>query len=153
MASVPGGHAEDQDVPPQIESWLIVTSREPERPEQVTATLQVEPTRIVESGRGGLRRASHARSTVRRWSWQLREGPEASYDHPGQLSALLDRLDDKASSALLHHGRTQGWSVKVALRATYAGSSPNWTFQPELLERIAGLGAQLEFDPVYVGEP
>jgi hypothetical protein len=48
--------------------------------------------------------------------------------------------------------KARGWTLRFVLLADVYDANPDWTIRPDQLQRIAHLGAALEFDPSFLGD-
>jgi Domain of unknown function (DUF4279) len=133
---------------PIIETWLLVRGAPPTEAQRVTDLTSLTPTRIARQGDGVLRLESLRGATGLWWTWSLREGPLESFDHPGQIARLLNRVEP-AAHELGRLASAHGCQLAISARAKVFDAIPDWAFESPLLSRIVRLGATLEIAPLF----
>jgi hypothetical protein len=129
-------------VEPEIKCSFDVVGDERFDPNDFTGATGLTPSDTYRKGdvwRGRVRRDSR---------WRLVIGPERSFDHADQVNRLLNAVEPKAEaiSAFRRHADVELW-IELWWPGTDEGlSNPSLYFPPELIQRIAHLGAGVDID-------
>lgn len=137
------GAANFGDRAPTIQTVFSVRGDPPTMPSQVTDLLGIEASEIAGLKPRQTVSVNRGRQTLRFWIWRLIVGPEVSYDLPGQLDVLLERLRPSISR-LGAAAPARGWALKVTVRSYIYDASPILTFRSDQLRQIADFDAEFE---------
>jgi uncharacterized protein DUF4279 len=128
---------------PRISAEFVISGFDCD-PVEVSRGLQITPTDTWRAGE--LIRAPDVRQKSS--GWRLRSPVEDMLDVEPHLRWLLDRLPPES---LLLPG-CEGWTADFSVGITVSDQTPGMSIPRDVLERIARLGADLDFD-VVIAEP